>query len=54
MRFKLCLKLVAAVVALLGVTTFSPAPTLAQTGSVQGQVLDADSRRPLSNAQSFY
>lgn len=46
-----CLKLAAVAIALLGATAFTAAPALAQTGTVQGQVTDANSSRPLSNAQ---
>ncbi len=39
------------VVALLALATGAPEPAQSQTGTIQGQVVDASSRRPLSEAQ---
>ena len=51
MRFNPFVSAAAGLVALLALTAGTAAPALAQTGVIQGQVVDASSRRPLSDAQ---
>ena len=51
MQFKQIVSGVASLVALVALVGFTAAPVAAQTGSVQGLVLDGASRRPLADAQ---
>ena len=51
MRFNRLVSGAAGLVALFALTAATASPSLAQTGVIQGQVLDAASRRPLSDAQ---
>ena len=50
MQFKRLVKSAAGLVALVALTV-AAAPVQAQTGVIQGQVLDGASQRPLANAQ---
>ena len=51
MHYQRLLRGVASLALLMALAGWSPAPLHGQTGVIQGQVLDASSGRPLSNAQ---